>query len=69
MQALSEEQSAFMVHSGLQFGGEPIICGKHEHWHCPPLENGGLLFGPQGLGSQGSSGITGAKATKNSKLY
>ena len=24
-------QSALMVHSGLQLGGEPIICGKQEH--------------------------------------
>lgn len=29
MQALSAGQSVFTKHSGRQFGGEPMYCGKH----------------------------------------
>lgn len=55
-------QSAFTIHSGLQFGGDPIIPDTHEHLHWPPNTLGGLLFGPQGLGSHGSSATTGSIA-------
>ena len=55
MHALSEGQSELTTHSGRQFGGEPIISGRHEHWHLSPITRGGLLFGPHGLGSQGST--------------
>ena len=64
MHALSIGQSAFIVHSGLQFGGEPIIPGRQVHWHLSPIFLGGLVLGPQGLGSQGSSSITGSIASK-----
>ena len=52
---MSDEQSELTTHSGLQLGGEPIISGRQEHWHCPPIFLGGLLLGPQGFGSHGSS--------------
>lgn len=54
IQALLEGQSEFTTHSGRQFGGDPIISGKQEHWHCPPMSLGGFELGPHGLGSQGS---------------
>ena len=58
MQALSEEQSEFMTHSGRQLGGEPIISERQEHWHRSPIFLGGLLLGPQGFGTQGSTSAT-----------
>jgi len=46
--------SPLLMHSGLQFGGEPIKSGKQEHdgccpftWHCE--------FGPHGDGTHGFS--------------
>ena len=68
MHASSEGQSAFMTHSGLQLGGEPIISGRQEQRHWPPMSLGGLLFGPQGLGSHGSD-TTGANAKIILKIY
>ena len=68
MHALSDEQSELTTHSGLQFGGVPIISGRQEQWHLSPICLGGLLFGPQGLGWQGSSSTTGAIA-KHAELY
>ena len=64
MQALSDGHSTLITHSGLQFGGEPIICGWQEHWHLYPLVNGGLLLGPQGFGSHGSTSATTAWIAK-----
>ena len=61
MQALSEGQSELTTHSGRQLGGDPIISGRQEHWHCPPMFLGGLEFGPHGFGTHGS-GITGGRA-------
>ena len=55
-----------MVHSGLQFGGEPIIPGRQVHWHRAPTFLGGLLLGPQGLGLHGSSTTTGSIAKSRS---
>ena len=63
MQALSEGQSEFITHSGLQLGGEPIISGMQLHWQRPPMSRGGKLLGPHGFGSHGSSAITGSIAT------
>ena len=60
--ALSVGQSALIIHSGLQFGGEPIIPGRHVHWHLSPTFLGGFVFGPQGFGLQGSSSMTGSIA-------
>jgi len=47
------------MHSGLQFGGEPIKSGKQEHegdcpltWHCE--------LGPHGEGTHGCSTGTGS---------
>ena len=51
-----------MTHSGLQLGGDPIISRIQVHWQRPPTSRGGKLFGPQGLGSQGSSATTGSIA-------
>ena len=62
MQARLGLQSAFKTHSGLQLGGLPIILGRHEHWQLSPITLGILEFGPQGLGSQGSSAIIGSVA-------
>lgn len=36
MQARLLEQSALMVHSGLQLGGDPMYDGRHEHEGAPP---------------------------------
>jgi len=51
-QAKLYEHSLLVIHSGLQFGGDPMKLGRHEHdgdspWtlHCE--------FGPQGDGMQG----------------
>ena len=66
MQALSCGQSLLIKHSGRQLGGEPIIPAWQVHWQRPLRAYGGLEFGPQGLGSHGSSTTTGsgAKAKK-----
>jgi hypothetical protein len=55
MHARSEGQSELTTHSGRQFGGEPIISGRQEHWQRSPITLGGLLLRPQGFGSQGSA--------------
>ena len=63
MQALSDGQSEFIKHSGLQLGGDPVISGRQEHLQSPLIVCGGYEFGPQGFGSQGSrSSITGSIA-------
>lgn len=36
IQATLLGQSAFIVHSGLQFGGDPIYDGRHVHEGEPP---------------------------------
>lgn len=46
------EHSLFVIHSGLQFGGEPINSGKQEHDGDSPLTLH-WEFGPQGDGTQG----------------
>ena len=51
-----------MTHSGLQFGGEPIMSGRQVHRHLLPLILGGSEFGPHGFGTHGSSNTTGATA-------
>ena len=58
IQALSDGQSELTVHSGLQFGGEPIIWGWQLHSQRSPTTLGKFEFGPQGLGSQGSTSST-----------
>jgi hypothetical protein len=68
MQALSGEQSELMTHSGRQLGGEPIMVGRQEHWHCSPTVRGGLLLGPQGFGWQGSTATTGSMARRTEEL-
>ena len=50
------------IHSGLQFGGEPIIPDWQVQSHRSPFLLGGLAYGPQGSGLQGSSSTTGAMA-------
>lgn len=61
MQAWLDRQSELTWHSGRQLGGEPIIVGWQEQSQRVPLARGGLLLGPQGLGSQGSA-TTGSTA-------
>ena len=58
IQALSGEQSEFMVHSGRQFGGEPIIWDWQLHSQRSPTTRGKFAFGPQGFGSHGSISST-----------
>lgn len=41
-----------MVHSGLQFGGDPMYVGKQEHEGAPPISRHSLL-GPHGDGMHG----------------
>ena len=67
--ALSVGQSWLKAHSGLQFGGAPIISGKHEHLHSTSKLIGGFVFGPQGFGTQGSSVITGSTRNGMIKLF
>ena len=62
LQASSEGQSLLKIHSGLQFGGEPIIPDWQVQSHRSPFLLGGLAYGPQGSGLQGSSSTTGAMA-------
>ena len=64
MQASAEGQSELTTHSGLQFGGDPIISGKHEHWQRSPICRGGKALSPHGFGSQGSSATIGSMADK-----
>ena len=52
-QAVTWEQSELTTHSGLQSGGFPIYSGRQEQTHTP-FTSRCWLFGPQGLGSQGS---------------
>jgi len=54
------------MHSGLQFGGDPVNSGRHEHdgvspftWHCE--------FGPQGDGTHGLPAGSG-NATVNRRI-
>ena len=47
--ALSLEQSECVTHSGRQFGGAPIMSGRHEHEGLP-FRLIQLALGPQGDG-------------------
>lgn len=48
------------MHSGLQFGGDPLNSGKQEQDGKSPTALH-IEFGPQGFGEQGSDGrITGS---------
>lgn len=44
--------SSFIEHSGLQFGGRPIYCGKHEQAGVDPTIRH-WEFGPHGEGEHG----------------
>lgn len=70
MQAKWLEHSLLLTHSGLQFGGDPINCGKHEQeglslitWHW--------AFGPHGDGWHGFIGLitVGTEDENNVNLY
>lgn len=52
MQALFPGHSAFIVHSGRQFGARPTKLGKQEHTACVPVTLH-CEFGPQGVGMHG----------------
>lgn len=59
---LSREHCEFVVHSGWQFGGEPMKFGWHEQaarlpfaWH--------ILYGPHGDGTQGFVTTFGSSST------
>ena len=64
MQALSEGQSMFVKHSGLQLGGDPIILCVQAHLQMFPTTLGISEFGPHGFGSHGSAGSVGLTASK-----
>lgn len=51
MQAKELEHSELLMHSGLQFGGDPINSGKQEH-EGDPLISLHCAFGPHGEGTQ-----------------
>jgi len=51
-QAKLYEHSLLVIHSGLQFGGDPIKLGRHEHDGDSPWTLHWEL-GPQGDGMQG----------------
>jgi hypothetical protein len=68
LHALSEGQSWFRMHSGLQLGGEPVIPGRQVQSHLSPFLLGKFEYCPQGLGSHGSSSITGSIAKINKKI-
>lgn len=62
-QAKLYKHSLLVIHSGLQFGGDPINWGRQEHdgdspctLHCE--------FGPQGDGTQGLPTYCGRSAAK-----
>jgi len=55
IQAKWLEHSELLMHSGLQYGGLPIISGKHEHDASSPIARH-CAFDPQGEGWQGSEG-------------
>ncbi len=57
-QALFVGHSALTTHSGLQSGGAPWYSGKQEQTACPFLSTH-LLFGPQGEGLHGLTGVGG----------
>ena len=62
LQANSVGQSLLNIHSGWQFGGLPIMFGWQEQSQRSPCLLGGLEYGPQGLGLQGSSSTIGSTA-------
>lgn len=65
MQAILLEQSEFITHSGLQFGGFPIKVGKQAQDGLPPISLHSEL-GPHGVGTQGfCSVMTGETAAKS----
>lgn len=55
IQAKWLEHSEFVIHSGLQFGGLPIISGRHEQEAWSPTTRH-WAFDPQGDGWHGSEG-------------
>lgn len=64
MHASRLAHSPLLMHSGRQFGGDPIKLGRHEqdgklliNWHCE--------LGPQGFGRQGFVASTGSSAKRN----
>ena len=54
MHASSELHSELTTHSGLQFGGEPIIFGEQLQSQRSPTVRGGMELLPHGFGLQGS---------------
>lgn len=58
IQALLLGHSALMTHSGLQFGGGPVYCGKQEQDGYPPW-SWHVANNPHGFGIQGFNGSGG----------
>lgn len=58
IQALLLGHSALITHSGLQFGGVPIYCGKQVHDGYPPCSRH-IANDPQGFGIHGFTGSGG----------
>lgn len=56
MHELSKRQSEFDTHSGLHWGGEPMLSAWHEHT-AMLLCTRHRLNGPQGDGEHGSIGV------------
>lgn len=69
MQARLLGHSVFEMHSGLQFGGDPINSFRHEQDGESPIGRHSEL-GPQGEGSHGFKGSLGGSAsTEVTKKY
>lgn len=58
MQAKLLLHSLLLIHSGLQFGGDPMNSGRQEHDGDSPITLHWAL-GPQGDGSHGFTSFTG----------
>lgn len=64
MQAKFPGHSAFRVHSGRQFGGRPTYLAEHEQTAVSSLTTRHCEFGPQGDGTHGLDGCSGANSEK-----
>lgn len=65
MQAWLDGHSLLLVHSGLQYGGDPENSGIHVHDGVPDISLH-MELGPQGDGVQGdTSAVGGSEKTTN----
>lgn len=65
--AKCEGHSLLLIHSGLQYGGEPRNSGRHEHVGVSPATRHSA-FAPQGDGTQGFVCRTGSGANRKKRI-